>query len=98
MVPELSHRNNYGGIPATLRIAALELEATVTISMPANAYHPTLNPTGFQPIVVNIPANDDAAVDFSHMIDSVGLPRTGLENRALNPSGINNFGLHITGR
>ncbi len=96
VVPELSHRNNYGGIPATLRIATLELEATVTISMPANAYHPTLNPTGFQPIVVNIPANDDAAVDFSHMIDSVGIPRTGLENMALNPSGVNNFGLHIT--
>ena len=48
VVPELSHRGNTGGTPGTLRMATLELPATVTISMPANPYHPTLNPGGFQ--------------------------------------------------
>ena len=46
VVPELSHRGNTSGHPGRLRIATLELEATVSITMPANPYHATLNPTG----------------------------------------------------
>ena len=97
VVPELSHRGNTGGTPGTLRIATLELPATVTISMPANPYHPVLNPTGFQDIVVNIAANSTAAVDLSFLIDIATNPLNNrLENKPLTPSGINNFGLHIT--
>ena len=89
VVPEISHRGSTGGKPATLRLATLELEATVTIEMPANP--------AFVPIVLNIPANDDAAVDLSHLIDDVISPNiTGLENKPLTPDGINPFGLHIT--
>lgn len=89
VVPEISHRGSTGGKPGTLRFATLELEATVTIEMPANP--------SFAPIVLNIPANGDAAVDLSHMIDDAGSPNiTGLENKALTPDGINPFGLHIT--
>jgi PKD repeat protein len=97
VVPELSHRGNVGGTPGTLRIATMELEATVTISMPANPYHPTLNPNGFQDIVVNIAGNSTAAVDLTHLIDVVANPTNNrLENKALTPNGINDFGLHIT--
>ena len=90
VVPELSHRGNTGGTPGTLRIATLELDATVTIEMPANP--------AFTPIVLNILANDEAAVDLTNLIDylpgNAGV--TGLENKALTPNGINPFGLHIT--
>jgi len=97
VVPELSHRGNTGGTPGTLRIATLELPATVTISMPANPYHATLNPTGFQDIIVDIAANSTAAVDLSFLIDIATNPTNNrLENKPLTPSGINNFGLHIT--
>ncbi|MBG0860065.1 MAG: PKD domain-containing protein [Bacteroidales bacterium] len=97
VVPELSHRGNTGGTPGTLRIATLELPATVTISMPANPYHPVLNPNGFQDIVVNIPANATAAVNLTSLIDVAANPANNrLENKPLTPSGINNFGLHIT--
>jgi PKD repeat protein len=97
VVPELSHRGNTGGTPATLRIATLELPATVTISMPANPYDPVLNPDGFQDIVLDIPANEATAVDLTHLIDVAAFPnRNRLENKPLNPNGINNFGLHIT--
>lgn len=97
VVPELSHRGNTGGTPGTLRIATLELPATVTISMPANPYNAVSNPNGFQDIVVNIAANSTAAVDLSHLIDIAANPLNNrLENKPLTPSGINNFGLHIT--
>lgn len=97
VVPELSHRGNTGGTPGRLRIATLELEATVTISMPANVYNPITNPTGFQDIVVTIPANSATAVDLSNLIDDAANPnRNLLENKPLTPSGINDFGLHIT--
>ncbi|MCK4991715.1 MAG: hypothetical protein KAS29_14555, partial [Bacteroidales bacterium] len=90
VVPELSHRGNTGGTPGTLRIATLELDATVTIEMPANP--------AFTPIVLNILANNEAAVDLTYLIDylpgNAGV--TGLENKALTPNGINPFGLHIT--
>jgi hypothetical protein len=97
VVPELSYRGNTGGSPGRLRIATLELEASVTISMPANPYHPILNPTGFPDTVITIPANDAAELDLSHLIDNATFPtRNLLENKALTPDGINNFGLHIT--
>ncbi len=90
VVPELSHRGNTGGTPGTLRIATLELDATVTIEMPANP--------AFTPIELNILANNEAAVDLTYLIDylpgNAGV--TGLENKALTPNGINPFGLHIT--
>ena len=97
VVPELSHRGNTGGTPGTLRIATLELPATVTISMPANPYHPTLNPGGFQDIVVEIAANSTAAVNLTSLLDVAANPGNNrLENKPLTPNGINNFGLHIT--
>ncbi|MFO7669277.1 MAG: PKD domain-containing protein [Bacteroidales bacterium] len=97
VVPELSHRGNTGGTPGKLRIATLELQATVSITMPANPYHATLNPTGFQEIIVNIPANSAAEVDLSHLLDDAANPnRNLLENKPLTPDGINDFGLHIT--
>ena len=97
VVPELSHRGNTGGTPGTFRIATLELPATVTISMPANPYHPTLNPGGFQDIVVDIAANASAAVNLTSLLDVAANPLNNrLENKPLTPSGINNFGLHIT--
>ncbi|HOB85171.1 MAG TPA: PKD domain-containing protein [Bacteroidales bacterium] len=97
VVPELSHRGNTGGTPGTLRIATLELPATVTISMPANPYHPTSNPNGFQDIVVDIPANSTSAVNLTSFIDVAANPANNkLENKPLTTSGINNFGLHIT--
>jgi PKD repeat protein len=97
VVPELSYRNSTGGKPGTLRISTLDLEATVTVSMPANPYDPVLNPTGFQDIVVYVAGNSAAEVNLSHLIDDAGNPVVNqLENKNLNPSGINNFGLHIT--
>jgi PKD repeat protein len=97
VVPELSHRGNTGGTPGTLRIATLELPATVTISMPANPYHPTLNPGGFQDIVVDIAANSTAAVNLTPLLDVAANPANNrLENKPLTINGINDFGLHIT--
>jgi hypothetical protein len=71
VVPELSHRNNTGGTPGTLRISTLELEATVSITMPANAYNATSNPTGFQEITLTIPANSASSVDLTRVLSSV---------------------------
>ena len=102
VVPELSCRDDpknpgTGGTPGTLRIATLELPATVTIRMPANPYHPTLNPNGFQDIVVDIAANSTAAVNLTSLIDVEANPTNNrLENKPLTANGINNFGLHIT--
>lgn len=97
VVPELSHRGNTGGTPGSLRIATLELPATVTISMPANPYHPTLNPNGFQDIIIDIAANSTAQVNLTSLIDVAANPNNNkLENKPLTPDGINNFGLHIT--
>jgi PKD repeat protein len=96
-VPELSYRNAYGGKPGTLRISTLELEATVTISMPANPYDPVLNPAGFQDIVISIPGNSAQSVDLSHLIDDIDNTSNNLlENKNLTADGINNFGLHIS--
>ncbi len=97
VVPELSHRGNTGGTPGTLRIATMELPATVTISMPANAYNAILNPAGFQDIIIDIAGNSTAAVDLSYLIDIATNPANNrLENKPLTPDGINDFGIHIT--
>src|SRR4030043_408941 len=97
VVSELSHRGNTGGTPGALRIATMELATTVTISMPANPYHPTLNPNGFQDFVIDMAGNSPAAVDLTNLIDVAANPaKNPLENKPLTPSGINNFGLHIT--
>ncbi|MDF1573935.1 MAG: PKD domain-containing protein [Bacteroidales bacterium] len=97
VVPELSHRGNTGGTPGRFRIATLELEAYLTVSMPANTYHPVTNPTGFQDTLIYIPANSAAELDLSHLMDNITFPnRNLLENKPLTPSGINNFGIHIT--
>src|SRR5512133_2306898 len=81
VVPELSHRGNTGGSPGSLRIATMELPATVLISMPANPYHPTLNPTGFEDIVIDIAANSSAQVNLTSLIDIATDP---LNNRLEN--------------
>lgn len=97
VVPELSHRGNTGGSPGSLRIATMELSATVTISMPANPYHATLNPSGFQDIIIDIAANSAAQVNLTSLIDVASNPANNrLENKPLTPDGINPFGLHIT--
>ena len=97
VVPELSHRGNTGGAPGSLRIATMELPATVTISMPANPYHPVLNPNGFQDIVIDIAANSTAQVNLTSLIDVAANPANDrLENKPLTADGINPFGLHIT--
>ena len=97
VVPELSHRGGTGGTPGTFRIATLELDATVTISMPANQYDPATNPTGFRTITFDMDGNSTAAVNLDSLIDVVTRPTTNrLENKALTPTGKNNYGLHIT--
>lgn len=97
VVPELSHRGSTGGSPGSLRIATMELAATVTISMPANPYHPTLNPSGFQDIIIDIASNSTAQVNLTSLIDVAANPANNrLENKPLTPDGINPFGLHIT--
>lgn len=96
-VPELSHRGNTGGSPGSLRIATMELPATVTISMPANPFHAILNPAGFQDIVIDIAANSAAQVNLTSLIDVASDPfNNRLENKPLTADGINPFGLHIT--
>ena len=97
VVPELSHRGTTGGTPGTMRIATMELEATVTISMPANPYNPITNPNGFKDTVFTIPGNSAVGIDLSFLIDVAANPTNNrLENKPLTVSGINNFGLHIT--
>lgn len=93
-----------GGANAFLKLSAGSLPATVTISMPAG------NPAIFPDIVINIPAFGFHVEDLTCWVVSpcVGInintsyPEANyfdvnqLENKALNASGINNFGLRIT--
>ncbi len=108
VVPEITWAHNPpGGVPANLRLSTMAFPATVTISMPANQYNATLNPTGFHDIVVNIPANSSYSVDMSPFIRLVpavaGEPGEAnqLENKCNynssygKPSGVNNVGLYI---
>jgi PKD repeat protein len=89
VVPELSYRNHYAGKPGRLFISTLEIDAIVTVNMPAIP--------GFQEIVLNIDANSAASLDLSHLIDDTNNPANNqLENKNLTLHGINNFGLHIT--
>ncbi len=71
--------------------------------MPANQYDPVTNPTGFHDIVINMPANSFHIEDLTCWIMSPCSPPTGastdinkLENKPINASGINNFGILIT--
>jgi PKD repeat protein len=97
VVPELSYRSSTGGTPGTMRIATMELEATVTISMPANAYNPSTNPNGFRDTTFTIPGNSSVGINLDHLIDVAGNPTNNrLENKPLTVDGINDFGLYIT--
>lgn len=108
VVPEVTINHQYpGGQPASFRISTGLLPATVTISMPANQYDPVTNPTGFPDIVINLPPNTFHVEDLTCWImnpcSPVPVPSTSspidvnkLENKPLNPSGINNFGIRIT--
>lgn len=86
-----------GSVPASFKFATSNLPATVTISMPAG------DPAIFPDIVVNIPPNTLQAVSMNCWIVSPCSPIGGasfdvnrLENKRLNATGINNFGIYIT--
>ncbi|NOU17809.1 MAG: T9SS type A sorting domain-containing protein [Bacteroidales bacterium] len=90
VVPEISVNHGFpGGIPASLNFATSNLPATITVRMPAN-------PVQFPDIVINIPANSAYSLDLSNWIYSSNTEQNKLENKPLNASGINNFGLYIT--
>jgi len=90
VVPEITVNHGYpGGIPAHLRFATFNLPATITISMPANT-------ALFPDIVITVAANSTSSVDLSNWVFTAGVEQNKLENKTLNASGINNFGLHIT--
>ncbi|HPD94742.1 MAG TPA: hypothetical protein PLA24_02510, partial [Tenuifilaceae bacterium] len=104
VVPEVTINHQFpGGQPASFRLSTGLLPATVTISMPANQYDPATNPTGFPDIVISMPANSFHIEDVTCWIMSPCSPPNSssadinkLENKPLNPSGINKFGIHIT--
>jgi len=104
VVPEVTINHQFpGGQPASFRIATGLLPATVTISMPANQFDPVTNPTGFPDIVINMPANSFHIEDLTCWIMNPCTPPGGtsadvnkLENKPLNASGINKFGILIT--
>lgn len=93
-----------GGANAFLKLSAGSLPAEVTISMPA------ADPAVFPDIVVNIPAFGFQLVDLTCWVVSpcVGIDINTqyvesnyfdvnlLENKYLNATGVNNFGVHIT--
>ncbi|NVO08917.1 MAG: PKD domain-containing protein [Bacteroidales bacterium] len=96
VVPDITIGHNHpstpaGGIPAYLRFATSNLPATITVSQPANV--------GFVPIVINLAANSSYNLDMSNYIAKLVLgvwtDQNILENKPLNLSGINNFGLYI---
>ena len=108
VVPEVTINHQYpGGQPASFRISTGLLPATVTISMPANQYDPVTNPTGFPDIVINLPPNtfhiEDLTCWIMNPCSPLPVPAASspidvnkLENKPLNPLGINNFGIRIT--
>ncbi|NVO08877.1 MAG: T9SS type A sorting domain-containing protein [Bacteroidales bacterium] len=90
VVPEITVNHGFpGGIPASINFATSNLPATVTVRMPAN-------PVQFPDIILNIPANSAHSLDLSNWIYSSNTEQNKLENKPLNASGINNFGLYIT--
>ncbi len=104
VVPEVTISHAFpGGQPASFRIATGLLPATVTISMPANQYDPVTNPTGFPDIVIDMPAYTFHIEDLTCWIMNPCTPPGAgsadinkLENKPLNASGINKFGIRIT--
>ncbi|MFP4556407.1 MAG: PKD domain-containing protein [Bacteroidales bacterium] len=98
VVPEITIDHSYpGGVPAYFKLSSGDLPAEVTISMPAG------DPAIFPDIVVNLGANDFQEVDVSCWIVDPCNPPDGtssdvnlLENKPINASGINNFGILIT--
>lgn len=108
VVPEVTINHQFpGGQPASFRLATGLLPATVTISMPANQYDPFTNPTGFPDIVINMPANsfhiEDVTCWIMNPCSPLPVPATPapvdinkMENKPLNASGVNKFGIHIT--
>lgn len=103
VVPEITWAHNFpGGVPANFRLSTMAFPATVTISMPANQYHPTLNPGGFKDIVVNMLPNTTQSVNMAPFVRKVPAvageagEANVIENKTYTPSGINNVGLHIT--
>jgi len=93
VVPDITYgHNSPGGVPAALKFSSSTLPATVTISMPAG------NPAIFPDIIVELAPFDFQVVSLNSWIVQTGgdIVPTQLENKALTPDGINNFGLHIT--
>ncbi|MDD3568759.1 MAG: hypothetical protein PHT92_10200, partial [Bacteroidales bacterium] len=99
VVPEITYNHGVpGGIPASLKFSSGEFpdgitKATVTISMPAG------DPTIFPDITFELEEFGFHEVPLDNWVyngtDNDVHP-TRLENKALTPDGINNFGLHIT--
>lgn len=108
VVPEVTINHQFpGGQPASFRISTGLLPATVTISMPANVFDPITNPGGFSDITINLPANSFYIQDMTCFIMNPCSPLpvpavpapvdvNQLENKPLNASGINKFGILIT--
>ncbi|MGE0077229.1 MAG: PKD domain-containing protein [Bacteroidales bacterium] len=104
VVPEVTINHQFpGGQPASFRLATGLLPATVTISMPANQYDPATNPTGFVDIVIDMPASSFHIEDVTCWImspcspaDATSVDVNRMENKPLNTTGINKFGIHIT--
>jgi len=77
--PEVSIHNSTFDRPIIVRLTAYNQPSTVTISQPANP--------GFNPIVVNLPANSSNSIDLTNWIDQI-------ENKP--PDVVLNYGLLIT--
>jgi len=102
VAPDITIGHNHattpvGGVPASLKFSSSNFAATVTISMPAG------DPLVFPDIIVELAPYDFQVVDLNcWIVDLCNPPVAGavdinqLENKALTPDGINNFGLHIT--
>ena len=101
VVPEVTLRHNPpGGRPAYFRFASGDLPANVTVTMPANEYHPTLNVDGFVPITFSMAANamhsENVSDLIAQQIAGVWTDVHKLENTPLTADGINRFGIKIT--
>ena len=65
VAPEVTNNNNsiHGDRPIYLRITALNVDAIVTVTEPANA--------AFLPIIINVPANTSQSYDLTPNIDMI---------------------------
>ncbi|MBN2347697.1 MAG: gliding motility-associated C-terminal domain-containing protein [Bacteroidales bacterium] len=92
---------NTGAAPVSFIITTYDQPATVTISQPANELS-ALNPTGFAPIVINIPANsthrEELWSDNFESIPAESQMRKNVENwpDKTDPKLVQNKGIHIT--